>query len=147
MKSIIRYLLPFWIIFSACSCDKNSSGMKENPFENAGESSLKISYTSNADSVKLSWTVVEGHAFDSYRVTDVKGKNDISLPKDATSCCLTRIPYNEPVKISVAQISGGEKVSETTVSVVIDGVDHVFGKKIIQDNSGVTAGDGRGITR
>lgn len=142
MKSIIRYLLPFWIIFSACSCDKNSSGMKENPFENAGESSLKISYTSNADSVKLSWTVVEGHAFDSYRVTDVKGKNDISLPKDATSCCLTRIPYNEPIKISVAQISGGEKVSETTVSVVIDGVDHVFGKKIIQDNSGVTAGDG-----
>ena len=116
--------------------------MNENPFENTGESAISVKYTNNADSVKLSWTVTGEVEFDSYRIKDAKGKNDISLPKDALSCCLTRIPYNTPVKINIDMISSGEVVSSTSVSAVIDGVDHVFGKNIIQDNSGVTAGDG-----
>ena len=142
MKRTLHFLVPFWILLSACSCEKGGSGMNENPFENIGESNLAVKYTNNADSVKLSWNVTGDIGFDSYQITDAKGKNSISLPKDATSCCLTRIPYNEPVKISIAMMAGGEKVSETSVSVVIDGVDHVFGKSIIQDKSGVTAGDG-----
>ena len=116
--------------------------MNENPFENLEGSALAVSYTSNADSVKLSWSLTEDVDFDSFRIKDAAGKNNISLPKEAAACCLTRIPYNSPVKVNIEMLSGGETVSETSLSVVIDGVDHVFGKKIIQDNSGVTAGDG-----
>lgn len=137
-----RLLLSLLVFVNACSCDNKGSGMNENPFDNVEEGNLSVTYTSNADSVKLSWTVADKVDFDSYRISDAKGKNMLTLPKDATSCNLTRIPYNEPVKISIAMLSGDKEVSVTTLSAVIDGVDHVFGKNIIQDNSGVTAGDG-----
>lgn len=141
MLSLIKTLTVLLAILSVCSCEKNS-GKLANPFENTGNADLSVSYTSNADSVFLSWEVTGDVYFDGYKISDVRGKNDITLGKDATSCILTRIPYNEPIKIDVRMTSSGEEVSKTSVSVVIDGLDHVFGKTIIQDNSGVTAGDG-----
>lgn len=142
MNKPLRLIIPLMAFLSACACEKKGSGMNENPFENLEGSALAVSYTSNADSVKLSWSLTEDVDFDSFRIKDAAGKNNISLPKEAAACCLTRIPYNSPVKVNIEMLSGGETVSETSLSVVIDGVDHVFGKKIIQDNSGVTAGDG-----
>ena len=142
MNKTIRLIIPLMIILCAYSCEEKGSGMNENPFENMEGSALSVSYTNTADSVKLNWQLTVDVDFDGCRVKDAAGKNDISLPKDAVSCCLTRIPYNTPVRISIEMLSGGNTVSETPVTVVIDGVDHVFGKNIIQDNSGVTAGDG-----
>lgn len=141
MIKFLRTLIICSAILSACSCEPES-GKLDNPFDNTGSSDLSVKYIDNADSVFLSWEVTGNVEFDSFQIKDVKGKNNITLKKEATSCVLTRIPYNQPVKISISMLSGSEIVSETSLSVVIDGLDHVFGKTIIQDKSGVTAGDG-----
>ena len=141
MTRVLGILSSLTVTLALFSCEK-SSGKLDNPFIGAGEGNLNVTYSSDADSVKLTWEVTGDVAFDSYKITDAKGKNNISLPSDATSCCLTRIPYQEPVKVTIEMISEKKTVSSTAISVVIDGLDHVFGKTIIQDMSGVTAGDG-----
>ena len=142
MNTFIRLIIPLMLFISSCACSNKDSEIDESPIGNHESCSLSVSYTSNADSVMLSWNITGKQKFNRFRIKDAAGKNDIYLPKTATSYCLTRIPYNSPVKVNIEMLSGKETVYETSLSVLIDGVDHVFGKNIIQDNSGVTAGDG-----
>lgn len=138
----MKLIASLLIILFAYSCKEKETDITKEPFEVFKEDVLSVSYTCNADSVKLSWQFKEAIDFDYFKVTDVKGKNDLILPKNAVSCCLTRIPYSTPVRIDIETVSKGKSVSRTSAYVMIDGVDRVFGKNIIQDNSGVTAGDG-----
>ncbi len=138
----MKLIASLLIILFAYSCKEKETDITKEPLEVFKEDVLSVSYTSNADSVKLSWQFKEAIDFDYFKVTDVKDKNDLILPKNAVSCCLTRIPYSTPVRIDIETVSKGKSVSRTSAYVIIDGVDHVFGKNIIQDNSGVTAGDG-----
>lgn len=142
MNRWIRIFVPAMTFLAACSCADKGGGLQKNPFENTDFSNIVVNSTSNADSVKLNWKVTGDIPFDCYRITDAAGKNDFTLGADATSCCLTRIPYRTPVKISIQMLAEGERVAETTLTAMIDGLDHEFGKTIIQDDSGVTAGDG-----
>ncbi len=125
-----------------CSCTEKSGSMTENPFGDGGKAPVVAEYTSNADTVFLSWKLVEDIDFDSYVVEDKYGKNNISLAKDKNECVLTRIPYNSRVTVSVSLMSGGKAVSTADIPVQIDGLDHTIASMIIPDSGSVTEGDG-----
>lgn len=124
------------------SCDKDGNGMRENPFGEGGKSAVEAEYTSSADTVFLSWKLVEDIQFDSFRVTDQYGKNIVNTGKENTECILTHIPYNQRVNVSISLMSGDTAVKTTDVPVQIDGLDRYIASKIIPDKGSVTEGDG-----
>lgn len=127
--------------FSACS--GSGSGKMDNPFgDPTGTPAVEATFTSNADSVFLSWKLVDDVDFDSYAISDQYRKNSIRLGKDATECVLTHIPYNERVNVSISLVSGADTVNVTAVPVQIDGLDTSIASKIIPDKGSVVEGDG-----
>lgn len=129
--------------FLACfSCSEENSGIRENPFGEEGKSVIKASYTSNADTVFLSWKLTEEVEFDSYKVSDAHGKNQITLDKSQNSCILTHIPYNSQQSINISLYSGAERVITNSVAVHIPGYDSYIAAKIMPDYGSVTEGDG-----
>ena len=91
----------------------------------------------------LSWQVDEdAAAFDSFRVADAAGRNDILLGHDARRCVLTHVPYNRPVQVTVDMLEGLEVKSSAEISVLIDGTDRAIASVLIPDSGSVTGGDG-----
>ncbi len=130
------------VAVQSCS-GASDTGKLDNPFgEETGKPAVEAEYTSCADTVFLSWKLVEDVDFDSYAISDQYGKNSLALPKDRTECFLTHIPYNERVNIAVSLLSGDEVVNTTSVPVQIDGLDPVIASEIIPDKGSVVEGDG-----
>lgn len=124
------------------SCDKDGSAVLPNIFSGNGQSSLKITYTSNADSVFLSWTLEKEVVFDKYEISVSNTSAKTVIGKDANKCILTHIPYNIPVLIKMSLLSGKDTVNSCKLTVKIDGADKYLLSKIIPNQGSVTSGDG-----
>lgn len=138
---MVRFCIILLALCTTASCD-DGRHRKENIFGDVEDSALKINYRSNADTVFLAWSVTGNVEFDGFRIADKNDRNDITLGKDAAECALTHIPYNTPTGISVSVLKGGETVSTTDLSVVIDGTDREIARVLIPDSGSVTGGDG-----
>ena len=102
-----------------------------------------MTFSSNADSLFLSWELTDDRIqFDSYRITDNKSQQVLTVGRDETSCLLTHVPYNEPVAIYLSLVAGGEVVKTAKTDVVIDGLDKTTAATLIPDRGSVTGGDG-----
>lgn len=142
LKAFAYLTVSFGLSSICSSCDADGSHKNPNVFENGGNNVVKATFTSNADSVFLSWSVTGQVSFDGIEVHDAAGWNKLSLDKSSSGCVLTHIPYNKPVKISVNLTSGDKTVSENELFVSIDGIDHYIAHLIVPDSGSVTAGDG-----
>ena len=139
-STILLGALALASIFQACA--GTGETILDNPFGEGGTADVKAGYTSNADTVFLTWSLNGDIAFDSYLIQDQAGKNSITLPKEATECELTHIPYNQRVTISISLMSGNTVLSRTDVPVQIDGLDSYIASVIIPDKGSVVEGDG-----
>lgn len=102
-----------------------------------------MTFSSNADSLFLSWELTDDRIqFDSYRITDNKSQQVLTVGRDETSCLLTHVPYNEPVAVYLSLVAGGEVVKTAKTDVVIDGLDKTTAATLIPDRGSVTGGDG-----
>ncbi|MGM9740687.1 MAG: DUF5005 domain-containing protein [Candidatus Cryptobacteroides sp.] len=137
-------------IMSAClmlavlpSCSGSGEHQLPNGFEDGGSPAVKAEWTSNADTVFLSWSLIRNDVkFDTYRIYDKEGINDITLPASETSCELTHIPYNQRFPVKIALLAGNEEKTYLEVNLNIDGFDSWIASKIIPDSGSVTEGDG-----
>lgn len=137
---ILGFILSF--LFSSCEKD-DGSNMRPNIFEQNGSAVLKLSHTSNADTVFLSWKLLSQEVkFDYYQVSDQKNARNLKIDKKENGCYLVNIPYNEPVLLSVSLVSGEKAVLSLPVTVNISGLDTVLARIIIPDRGSVTGGDG-----
>jgi len=141
MKKVLSYI-SILLALCAVSCSKSGEGRLPNIFEEGGTPAIAAEYTSNADSVFLSWKFLKDVDFDSYRVSDKIGGNSLSLSKDKTSCVLTHVPYNQRYVVRISLLKGDEEVSALEKDVVIDGFDKYISSEIIPDSGSVTEGDG-----
>lgn len=143
MKHMNAFLLCSMLLSPLCiSCSDDGNGMLENPFGEGGKPSVEAQYTSNADTVFLSWKPVDDTVFDSYMISDQYGKNMVMVGKDVEECILTHIPYNQRVTVSISMMAGNEAVKTTEIPVQIDGLDYWTASKIVPDKGSVTEGDG-----
>ena len=142
--SFTKHILTcLFIVCCLCtSCDADGQKKLPNIFEPDGNEVVNLHYTSNADTVFLSWTLTQDVTFTQYLVCDSYGYNNVSLAKDATSCFLTHIPYNEPVKINLSLINGTQSLTSVEVTVKITGYDSLMVKQLFPDSGSITAGDG-----
>ncbi|MEL7586830.1 MAG: hypothetical protein AAGU19_08955 [Prolixibacteraceae bacterium] len=127
------------------SCvDDDGTGVNPNPFEDDPNGPLlKVTYTSNADSVFLSWELLTDKVdFDTYQVSTGKSDKIVTVQRDQTGAVLTRIPYYEAVPVSVSLMKEGQSVRKITTEVTIDGHDKAFARQLIPDRGSVTGGDG-----
>lgn len=130
------------LLAAVTACDDDGEHRKPNIF-GPEETFARLSYTSNADTVFLAWELTDRDTrFDSYRVTDDKTGRVVTVDKQATSCILTRIPYAEPVSVSLALVSDGKEVKSTKTDLEIDGLDRAFARTLVPDRGSVTGGDG-----
>lgn len=141
-NSIILLSCGIMALQAFTACAGTDDGKLDNPFGEGGKPAIEASYTSNADTVFLSWKLVRDIDFTSYVVSDQYGKNNITLEKDYTECVLTHIPYNQRVLISVSLMSGNAEVATVDVPVNIEGLDRAIASSIIPDSGSVTEGDG-----
>lgn len=141
IKLLGLFIIPLLLI-DFCSCSSSGENKNKNPFDNSGTSPIVAEYSSNADTVFLSWKLQGDIDFDSYTVKDQDGRNELKLGSDETSCYLTHIPYNQNYKITVSLISGGAVKTYSDVIVNINGFDSTIASKIMPDNGSVTEGDG-----
>ncbi len=144
MKSDSKYmvLLAFLMcFFVSCHDDDNK---RKNPFENGGDDTfIKITSTSNADTLYLSWELTDPKlSFDNYRIELSKPGTVKTVGKDKTECFFTHIPYNEPVSVTLSLIEDNEVINTSSTQVKIDGLDKVIAGVIIPDHGSVTGGDG-----
>lgn len=139
-QNFILLVSLFLAVFAAC---EPSSGQKinDNPFEDI-DADLKVTMTSNADTLFLSWEPFGTSQFDSYKVQSEALGVDRAFGKSESSCFFTHMPYNEIVKIDILMLDGGKEISKTSLYANIDGIDHTIASKIIPDKGSVTAGDG-----
>ncbi len=142
LRTILMVLLGIILALFA-SCGKDNSGLRENPFENNGESFMKLTQSSNADTVFLTWELLaDKKDFDYFQVSEDKTNQNITVNQNANECILTHIPYNEPVTISISLVKNNEVLSTLKTNVEIDGLDTVFAGILIPDRGSVTGGDG-----
>jgi hypothetical protein len=128
----------------SCAKDDGGSKVKPNPFENDGTkgSFIKVSYSSNADSVFFKWELQKTLDFDTYQVSSDKLTEKVSVGRDKVSCILTHFPYSEAVPVTIAALKNNQVVDTVKFFVTIDGLDTVFAQKLIPDYGSVTGGDG-----
>lgn len=139
LRSLALLSLPLVLV----CCSGGGQHRKDNIFDDGGVPDMKTSWTSNADTVFLSWTVENKDIdFDSFRIYDKEGRNDIKLGAEATSCVLTHTPYNRRYPVKIAMMKGAQEVSYTEISLNINGFDTVIASSIIPDSGSVTEGDG-----
>lgn len=133
--------LLFCLLFS-CSDDDDS--IRKNPFEPDGEhTGIKITSAYNADTLYLSWELTNPDInFDNCRIELNKPATTKTVGKSETASYFTRVPYDEPVSVTLSLMKSGEVVSSNTIQTKIDGLDKTIAKTIIPDRGSVTAGDG-----
>ena len=125
------------------SCSGSGEHKLPNEFEDGGIPAVKAEWTSNADTVFLSWSLIRNDIkFDTYRIYDKDGINDITLPASETSCELTHVPYNQRFPVKIALLAGNEEKAYLEVNLNIDGFDTWIASKIIPDSGSVTEGGG-----
>ncbi len=125
------------------ACQDEGSSTKKNPFKEEGGEFVKLTHSSNADTLFLSWEITDADVrFDNYRIELNKPEATQTVKKDQAASFFTHLPYNEPVSVTFSLIGNGEAVRTHTTQMKIDGLDHAISKVLIPDNSGVTAGDG-----
>lgn len=137
-------ILGFILSFLFASCEKNDgSNVRPNIFEQNGSAVLKLTHTSNADTIFLTWKLLdEDVKFDYYQVSNQKNAESIKVDKKENGCFLVNIPYNEQVSLSVSLISKEKAVLTLPLSVRINGLDTVLARIIVPDRGSVTGGDG-----
>ncbi len=144
MKYPLSYMIG--LILCLCllaSCGEDNGGAQENPFGNDGGDFARISHTSNADTLYLSWELTDaGIGFDRYRIELDNPKAVKTVGKDETRTFFTRLPYNEPVSVTVSLLVNNEVIKSQSAQVKIDGLDQVIAGAIIPDRGSVTGGDG-----
>lgn len=143
MKFRFRYaVLPCLLPAFAAACSTEATHRRPNIFDDE-ESFAAVTFSSNADSLFLSWELTDDRIqFDSYRITDNKSQQVLTVGRDETSCLLTHVPYNEPVAVYLSLVAGGEVVKTAKTDVVIDGLDKTTAATLIPDRGRVTGGDG-----
>lgn len=143
MKFRFRYaVLPCLLPAFAAACSTEATHRRPNIFDDE-ESFAAVTFSSNADSLFLSWELTDDRIqFDSYRITDNKSQQVLTVGRDETSCLLTHVPYNEPVAVNLSLVAGGEVVKTAKTDVVIDGLDKTTAATLIPDRGSVTGGDG-----
>ena len=135
---LLAFLLCFLI-----SC-QDSDSKRENPFENGdSDSFIKITNSSNADTLYLSWELTDTKLnFDNYRIEVSKPNTVKTVGKDKAEFFFTHIPYNEPVSVTLSLMEGGEAIKTYSTQIKIDGLDKTISGIIIPDQGSVTGGDG-----
>ena len=123
------------------SCSDNDDSIRKNPFElDDDHAFVKTTTTFNADTLFLSWELTNSEvSFDIYRVELSNPATVITIEKREAGCYFTRLPYNEPVSVTLSLLKGSEVVNSNTVQVKIDGLDRVIAG-IITDQGSVTRG-------
>ncbi|MDY9919390.1 hypothetical protein PSM36_1092 [Proteiniphilum saccharofermentans] len=136
-------LLSF-LLFLLASCSKSDDSIRKNPFEpDGGHTYIKIATTFNADTLSLSWELTNPEvSFDNYRIELSQPVTVKTVEKGETTSYFTRVPYNEPVSVTLSLVKGSEVVNTNTIQAKIDGLDKVIAGIIIPDQGSVTAGDG-----
>lgn len=140
---INKILINLFVLLSLSSCGDSGEHKLENIFGPEGKAPVKAEYRSNADSVFLSWELLDKDmSFDYFRVSDKTGKNSVEVPAGQTNCVLTHIPYNQRYPVKISLIRKGEEVASSEVSLNITGFDTTIASKIIPDSGSITEGDG-----
>lgn len=140
MKRNMVYLAITLFLFS---CSSDDDGIRKNPFEPGGDSSLKISTTANADTLFLSWELTDSKlTFDNYRIELNKPATVKTVDKNVTTVYFTHVPYNDPVTVNISLMRGDEAISTSITQMKTDGLDKVIAGVIIPDQGSVTGGDG-----
>ncbi len=145
MELRIKQMLVWgFILTMLISCDKDGSSLRPNIFDNDDTKSyLNITQSSNADTVFLSWELLNADlSFDYYQVSETTTNQTVTADRSSEGCILTHVPYNQQVKISVSLIKEQEVVKTIERNVTITGLDTVFAGTLIPDRGSVTGGDG-----
>ena len=140
-----KYFLLAILVSIAYSCGgSNNENVRENPFLDSGTDPLSVSVTSNADTVRLKWSLLGDLGFDNYRIRIKDLGIDRTVGSSETSCVLTHVStYNTPVKCEISMIKGGETLATQSLFLNIDGLDASFLRDLMPDDgSSVCAGDG-----
>ncbi|MCD8260475.1 MAG: hypothetical protein LUD15_02415 [Bacteroides sp.] len=126
------------------SCSDRDGSKRENPFDTGDDDTLiRIATTSNADTLYLWWELTDPElSFDHYCIELDKPATVETVGRDETISYFTRVPYNEPVSVTISLMEDDQTVSTSTTQVKIDGLDKVIAGVIIHDRGSVTAGDG-----
>lgn len=144
----MKYLPSYMTCLIIClcllaSCGEDNGGTRENPFGNGGGDFVEISHSSNADTLYLSWKLTDAAiAFDSYRIELDTPQAAKTAGKGETRAFFTRLPYNEPVTVTLSLLAGNEVIKTQSAQVKIDGLDKAIAGTIIPDRGSVTGGDG-----
>lgn len=150
MKLIKKKILILLCIVINChffaSCDEKNEGssLKPNPFNNSSDSSiLNVKYTSNADTLFLTWKLLSDTIdFDFFQVSLNGSAEVVKVNSNINSCFLTHVPYNKVIPVSISLVNNEEIIKTFKKDVVIDGLDTVFARILIPDKGSVTGGDG-----
>lgn len=140
-----KYFLLAILVSLAYSCGgSKNENVRENPFLDSGTDPLSVSVTSNADTVRLKWSLLGDLGFDNYRIRIKDLGIDRTVGSSETSCVLTHVSaYNTPVKCEISMIKGGETLATQSLFLNIDGLDASFLRDLMPDDgSSVCAGDG-----
>jgi len=137
-------ILAWFISFLVAGCEKDDgSKTRPNIFEQEGSAVMKLSHVSNADTVFLTWKLLDKDVkFDHYQVSNLKNSENLKVDKKETGCYLVKVPYNEPFSLSVSLVSNEKAVVTLPLSVRINGLDTVLAQIIVPDRGSVTGGDG-----
>ena len=143
MRFDFRHITALGVLLAAvAACDDDGTKRKANIFGDE-DSFVKVEFTSNADTVFLSWELTDKDTrFDRYQVTDDKTNRVVSVGREETSCFLTRIPYDQSVSVYLSLMKDEKVVKTNRTDVKIDGLDKVFARMLIPDRGSVTGGDG-----
>lgn len=144
MRVFLGFTMATALLFTLSACVGNGQIKNENPFVDLPAGPVSVKYTSNADTVFLTWKLNAEEGFDAIEVS-VPSMNSYSKKygKSETGAYITHFPYNKAVTISVKLLNKNTEVASQSISANIDGFDYTIAGKIIRDEAGaITAGDG-----
>ncbi len=123
------------------SCGEKDAVTRNDPDFHPSERYVELSYTSNADTLFLEWRMLKDAEFDGFEIHD-KNNGAVRLAKDAMSYALPGVTVRQDYRVTLSIVKDGSAVWSTSVTANIDGLDTKIARRIIQDNAGVTGGDG-----
>lgn len=129
------------LMLSLPSCGKDGRINRNDPSVDPLGKYAELTYTANADTVFFSWSMLKQVDFDGFEVYD-KSNGRQTFSAGESSCILTGIPLQEDYDITLSLLRNNALVWSTRLTVNIDGLDRKIARKIIQDDAGVTEGDG-----
>ncbi|MCF0176486.1 MAG: DUF5005 domain-containing protein [Bacteroidales bacterium] len=143
MVKVSHIFLALTSIATLCCCGERGRTLDDPFADDTVETSLKLSYTSNADTVFLSWEVLTDEKFDVFEVKVPEYDINRKLDRKAEGCTLTHIAtYNSAVRCIITLLNGSETVDEINLNLSIDGLDKTMYAEIMPDHGSVCAGDG-----